>query len=194
MPDFPTALSEALSDHYGAREDFRSPVESKRGFEARVRALEKSYGGGRKAAAAAGIHPDTWTRWKHGQRTPSRASLARIAIAHMSLLRAGKVARKGYPSRFEITATVSCTPVTGSLTRDPKKSRYYNGGRPGATAAHRTFRADKLSSAQVANVVTAWAAGKGPQDVADVLIREIERSYPGRFEFEGNNVTVTVIN
>ena len=193
MADFPTALSEALSDHYGVRDDFRSPVESKRGFEARVRALEKAYGGGRKAAAAAGIHPDTWTRWKHGQRAPSRASLAKIAAAHFSLLRAAKVARKGYPSRIEITATVAAKPKAG-LGREPKKGTYYNGGSAGASRAHRNFRADRLSASQVADVVNAWAAGHGPQYVADLLTSAIERAYPGRFEFEGTNVTVNIID
>lgn len=192
MADFPTALDHALSGHYGARDDYRSPLESKRGFQARTRALEKAYGSQKAAAAAAGIPANTWSKWKRGVQNPSRASLAKIAAAHLSLLRAAKVAGKGYPTRFEIEATVAVKPV-GSRAGRSKKATYYNGGNANAGAAHRRFRADKLSATQTADVVNAWAAGKSPDDVADVLLAAIERAYPGRIEFEGNSVTVTVI-
>ena len=37
---------------------------------------------GRRAAAAAGIPPDQWTRWKSGQRNPSAASLRKLEGAY----------------------------------------------------------------------------------------------------------------
>lgn len=191
MADFPTALDRALTAHYGVREDFRSPVESTRGFKARVGALERAYKTQRAAAAAAGIDPTTWGRWKSGKQTPGRASLLKVAAAHMALLRAVKVARRGYPSRIDVEATVAARPKA-SLGRNPKKNTYYNGGSAGARNAHRKFRADRLTATQLADVVNAWAAGARPVDVADALMREIERAYPGRFEFEGNDVTVTI--
>jgi hypothetical protein len=191
VSDFPTALDAALSGYYGARDDYRSPIESTRGFQARTRALEKAYGSKAAAARAAGIDPNTWSRWTTKGRAPSRASLGRIAAAHFALLRAAKVAKKGYPSRFDITATVACHPV-GSKAGRSKKATYYNGGSSNATRAFRKFRADKLSATQVRGVVGAWAAGQSPDDVAGVLLREVERAYPGRFEFEGTNVTVEI--
>lgn len=192
MADFPTALDRALTDHYGVREDYRSPVESPRGFKARVGALERAYKSQKAAAEAAGISPDTWTRWKTGKQTPGRASLLKVAAAHMALLRAAKVANKGYPSRIDVKAIVAARAKAG-LGRNPKKNTYYNGGKSNDSKAHRTFRADELSAAQVASVVNAWAAGGRPGDVADALLREIERAYPGRFEFEGTDVTVTIV-
>jgi transcriptional regulator with XRE-family HTH domain len=192
VADFVDALDAALHAHYSVRGEFASPVESKRGFQARVRALEKAYGSQAGAARAAGIDPTTWSRWKKGKQTPGRSSLARIAGAHLALLRAAKVASKGYPGGFEIKAIVAGKPV-GLGGRDRKKSTYYNGGSSTATAAERTFRAERLTATQVKDVVNAWAAGKSPDDVATLLMDEIQRAYPARFEFEGNNVTVTIV-
>jgi hypothetical protein len=191
MADFPTALDTALGAFYSVRDDYKSPVESTRGFKARVGALEKAYGSKAAAARAAGISPDTWSRWTTKGRAPGRDSLRKIAAAHIALLRAAKVARKGYPSLISIQATVAASP-SASFGRDPKKKKYYNGGSSSAEGAYRWFNADQLTAQQLRDVVNAWAAGGSPRDVADALQREIERAYPGRFEFEGNNVNVDI--
>lgn len=191
MADFPTALQEALQRHYSVREDYRSPVESRRGLTARMDALKRAYKSDRAAARAAGIAPDTWSRWRHGKQAPGAGSLAKVAAAHLALLRAAKVARKGYPTSFGITAVVAAHPKA-SLGRQPKASTYYNGGSYSSSQAHRQFNTYKLTTEQYRAVVNTWAAGSSPQDVADALTREIERAYPGVFEFEGNQVTVEI--
>lgn len=190
MADFPTALDTALSSFYSVSGDYRSPVESTRGFKARVRALEAAYKSKAAAARAAGISPDTWSRWTTKNRKPTADSLRKVAAAHMALLRAAKVAKKGYPSELGVTATVAAHPKASK--KDPKRGTYYNGGSPTSTQAYRRFNALKLTAQQRRNIVTAWAAGGSPDDVADVFLREIERAYPGSFAFEGNQVTVHI--
>jgi transcriptional regulator with XRE-family HTH domain len=190
VADFPEALDDALRDFYSPRGDYVSPVESKRGFQARVRALEKAHGSKRAAAAAAGISKDTWSRWATGKQMPGPGSLAKVGAAHTALLRAAKVAAKGTPGNIEIYATVACVPV-GPASRS-KKNRYYNGGSSNATGAARTFKADKLTGPQRHDVVTAWAAGHSPQYVADLLRDKITDAYGSKFDFEGHNVSVWI--
>lgn len=187
MADFPEALEKALSGHYGVPEGVRSPLGSKRGFQARARALERAYGSQKGAARAAGVSPDTWSKWKRGVQSPGPASQGKVGSAYTALLRAARVARGHAPGSFSIQATVRCTP-TGPAA--PRLSAYYNGGSATATAAYRWFRAQKLTGSQIDRVVSAWAAGKSPDDVAAQLVTEISRAYPGRFDFEGTNVTV----
>lgn len=186
MADFPAALDAALHGYYSPRGDFRSPVSSPRGLKARVGALEKAYGSPKAAALAAGIHPDTWTRWKKGSRAPAASSLARVETAHVALLRAGKAARRGMPTLISVKAVVACTTVVPGS----RKSNRYNTGGPGAE--FRTFNADRLTGPQIRDVVNAWAAGGSPDHVAGVLTDAIERAYGPRFEFEGNQVRVTI--
>jgi hypothetical protein len=187
VADFPEALDEALSAHYSVQDAFASPIQSKRGFQARTRALEKAYGSKAAAARAAGIDPNTWYRWQKGKQAPGGPSLARVAAAHMALLRAAKVKRRGYPSQIDIKATVACESVMPG--KKPKSLRYNSGG---PNAAYRWFCADRLTASQLRDVVNAWAAGKSPDDVAALLRDEIERAYPGRFDFEGNDVIVNI--
>lgn len=191
MADFPEALDAALRAYYSVTGEYRSGVDTKRGFQARTGALERAYGSQKAAAQAAGVSPDTWSKWKRGKSSPTPASQRKIARAHTSLLRAAKVKAKGYPREFGIRAVVAAHPKS-SLGRTPKAATYYNGGSATATAAHRWFNTLKLKSHQYANVVNAWAAGQSPGDVAGVLSREIEHEYPGNFQFEGNDVTVEV--
>lgn len=189
MADFVEALDEALSDFYSVRGDFVSPVESRRGFQARVRALEKAHGSKRAAAAAAGISKDTWSRWATGKQMPGPGSLAKVSSAHTALLRAAKVAAKGTPGNIEIYATVACVSV---LPGKRKKSNRYNGGTANSPAAARTFKADRLTGPQRHDVVTAWGAGRSPQYVADLLRDKIADAYGSRFDFEGTNVSVWI--
>lgn len=191
MADLPEALDAALSDHYSVRADFKSPVESTRGLKARMRALEKAHGSKKAAAEAAGVPPNTWYRWGTGKQKPGADSLGKVGAAHLALIRAAKVASKGAPSSIAIEATVACVPV-GPTRKDDSKARYYNGGQASATAAHRWFKADKLTGPQLRDIVGTWAAGKSPQAVADVLLDEIQRAYGSRFEFEGNDVNIEI--
>jgi hypothetical protein len=189
VADYVTALAEALDGHYSVRDDFKSPVESTRGFKARVRALEQAYGSKAAAARATGIDPTTWSRWKTKNQTPARASLGKVATAHLALLRAAKVARKGYPRKISIQATVACTTV---VPGKKKKSLRYNGGDPNKSYAYRWFNADRLTGPQIQDVVNAWAAGRSNGYVADLLVDRITSAYGARFAFEGNNVNVNV--
>lgn len=185
MADLPTALNAALTDHYSVRGDFASPVESRRGFQARVRALERAYGTKRAAAEAAGVSKDTWSRWATGKQKVSARSAAKVGDAHMALLRAAKVARKGYPSQINITAIVACLSVTPGAKR---KSLRYNSGNP-----HRKFNADRMTATQVRDVVGAWAAGRSPDYVAQLLLDKIADAYGAQFAFEGTDVEVEIL-
>lgn len=183
MAELPEALDAALSDHYSVRADFRSPVDSNRGFQARVRALEKAHGSKKAAAAAAGISPGTWSRWASGKQKVSGPSLAKVGAAHLALIRAAKVAAKGAPSLIEIQADVACL----SVSPHSKGSNKYNTGQK-----YRWFKAEELTGPQRRDVVTAWAAGQSPQTVADVLLDAIQTAYGSRFAFEGTNVNVEI--
>jgi hypothetical protein len=190
VADFVEALDEALHGFYNPRADYVSPITSTRGFKARVRALEKAYGSKRAAADAAGISRDTWSRWTTKGRTPTAASIDKVGSAHTSLLRAVRAAKKGAPGSIRISATVAVVP-TGSA-KSVKRSKYYNGGTATASGAHREFRADKLTGSQLRDVAGAWAAGRSPQTVADVLLDAIRDAYGNKFAFEGTNVTVDI--
>lgn len=191
MSDFPTALNAALTGHYAPRGDFRSSVDTARGFKARVSALERAYGTKAAAAKAAGIDATTWSRWATGKQKVSARSAAKIDRAHTALLRAAKVARKGHITKLSVRAIVAATDA-GTIPGKKQKSKKYNGGNANAGAAHRWFNADRLSTAQLRNISTAWAAGQTPEQVATLAKDEIASAYSSRFEFEGNNVTVEV--
>lgn len=62
----------------------KSPITQRRGLLSRLRALEKAHGGPRAAAAEAGVHPETWSKWKRGKAKPSPRSLIRVDSAYQS--------------------------------------------------------------------------------------------------------------
>ncbi|MFE0812657.1 hypothetical protein ACFW34_35070 [Streptomyces sp. NPDC058848] len=191
MADFPTALQNALAAHYSPRADFASPIESRRGFKARVSALERAYGTKAAAAKAAGIDATTWSRWATGKQKVSARSAAKVGAAHTALLRAAKVTRKGHIGKLSIKATVACVSVQ-TLPGKRKKSMKYNGGNANASQAFRWFNADRLSTAQLRDISNAWSAGLDPDKMADFVKDRIADAYGARFEFEGSNVTVEV--
>lgn len=191
MADFPNALNEALYAHYTPRADFASPVGSKRGFQARVRALEKAYGTKAAASKAAGIDATTWSRWATGKQKVSARSAAKVDAAHTAILRAAKVARKGHIGKLSIRATVACTSAN-TLPGKKRKSLKYNGGSANSSYAFRWFNADRLSTAQLRDISNAWAAGQTPDQVATLAKDKISDAYSATFEFEGTNVTVEV--
>ena len=59
----------------------KSPPDTRRGLTARMDALERSHGGVKAAAAAAGVTPRTWGGWRKGGR-PSRKSLGGLQSAY----------------------------------------------------------------------------------------------------------------
>lgn len=179
MADFPTALDTALRGHYGVGRELRSPVTSARGFQARVRALEGSYGTKKAAAAAAGVSPSTWGRWATGKQKISDASRNKVAAAYTALKRAAKVDAKGPITKLHVEAVVAA--------KGPN-STYRNRHRGG----WRTFRADRLTAAALATITGAFKAGRSPRAVADVAYAEIKNAYGSPFEFEGETVFVEV--
>lgn len=193
MAEFPHALKTALDAYYGARGAFRpiaSPVSSRRGLTARLSALEKAYGTPKAAAAAAGIHPDTWQRWKRGTRTPAKASADKVEKAHGGIVRALAVKAKGAPAGITIHAVVVCNGPNGKYKNTHNSGPLSNNATSGS--GYRPFRADALTDSQRRDVATAYAAGQTPRAVADVLLRAIERQYPEPFSFEGHNVVVEI--
>lgn len=175
MPDFPTALNDALRGWYPPPGGIRSPVSSHRGQAARMAALERSYGSKKAAAAAAGIGASTWRAWTtHGtsHRPPSAASQRKLDDAYRSLLRAVQVRRTPRPTTMNIYALV---------VADPNGSRYVN------RTPERMFKAEKGG---VGPAVDAWLRGDSPDQVAAAALDGIAAAYGTRFAFEGENVYV----
>jgi len=180
MSDFPTALDAALTEHYGAR-GIKSSVDSTRGFKARLNALEKAYGTKRAAAAAIGVHKDNYTKWTTKGQKPSAASLRKVDAAYQALNRAKRARRPGTltaPRKMHVQADVACV---------GPNTTYYNKG--SAAASYRWFRADR-PNLNLADMATAWAAGRPPGEVADRALEAVQNAYGYRFEFEGHNVNV----
>lgn len=78
--NLPEALEQALSARYPAK-TIASPVHTSRGFQARLRALEKAGKGEKGAAQLVGVTLRTWRGWKAGKK-PSKRSLAALEGAH----------------------------------------------------------------------------------------------------------------
>ena len=190
MADLGEALDAALRAYYRVAE-VKTPVTQRRGLLARMNQLEKLHqregdrpgAAGRRAAASAGIAPDTWTRWRAEQRRPSAASLRKLEAAYArqvtvpALRRALK--RKRTPDKVTVTAEVWWT--------DSDKK---NNGE------HRTVKLVGLRASMV-RVVRAWGAA-GPEAAADAFERACAQVYrvpdnadgtPG-IQFKGDNVII----
>lgn len=190
MSELPEALDHALAARYRWTEPKR-PVTHGQGRKARMNAIQKATGGGRKEAArAARIPLSTWNDWVAGRRAPSPRNLRKLEAAFSRLVMApamaAQITRKGYPTQWAITAVV---------VADPDSSRYINGHPPGLTKpqaynlrspAYRTFNATGVDGRAVVN---SWLTS-GPDAAAQALKAGIERSYGGPFGFEGDRTVV----
>lgn len=99
MATLPEALDAALTERYAATRDLRSSPSSKVGAAARMRALEAHFTqkgdragyATKRVAAALGITPRTWQRWKAGTRAPNAA---KIEGAHNRLIRLPRMIKR----------------------------------------------------------------------------------------------------
>jgi hypothetical protein len=192
MADLAGALDAALRARYRVAE-VKTPITQRRGLLARMNQLEKLHtrkgdrpgSAGRRAAAAAGIPPDQWTRWKKGQRTPSAASLRKLEGAYSRQVTQPAFRRaiktRGVPAKVTVTATVKWS------TSDRKQ---YNAIR------HRTVRLFQMRPV-MGPTIRAWVAA-GPQAAADAFQRGVSAQHsepdeedgrPG-IEFEGDHVQI----
>lgn len=117
MADLAGALDAALRARYGWT-GVKTPITQRRGLLARMNQLEKRHtqkgdrpgAAGRRAARAAGIPPDQWTRWKKGQRKPSAASLAKLEKTYKDTFPLPALRRsikaKGVPDKVNVTADI----------------------------------------------------------------------------------------
>ncbi|OWF56898.1 hypothetical protein B1H41_22580, partial [Xanthomonas vasicola pv. vasculorum] len=117
MADLAGALDAALRARFRIAE-VKTPITQRRGLLARMNQLEKLHArkgdrpgaAGRRAAAAAGLPPDQWKRWKDGQRAPSPRSLRRLERAYVdqiTLPAYRKSAKeKGAPNKVNVRAEV----------------------------------------------------------------------------------------
>lgn len=189
------ALDTALKARYGWSEPLR-PSTHRQGLKARMGRIQKATGGNRRAAAkAAGIPYSTWGDWQTGRRSPSPRNLRKLEAAFSRIVMApaiaAKLAVKGYPAEIHITAVV---------VGDPEGRRYINGQEQGVSKReaatftekpeYRTFRADGISTKAV---VSAWLH-YGPGQAADTLGQELEAAYGTEFGFEGDRVTVGLVD
>ncbi|MBW5252035.1 hypothetical protein JGS39_24050 [Streptomyces sp. P01-B04] len=172
---FPEALDGALRGWYPVA-GIKSPISQRRGFTARLNALERALGGRRAAAAAMGIGYSTWGAWfAKKPRGASAASLRKVDDAYAQLLRTKTVTKTSGPGLMVVTADV---------VADPRKSRYRN------KTLRRQFKADQLGKAGIRPIVLRWQNGGSPADVAAVAIAAIKSAYSTEFAFEGDSVTV----
>lgn len=185
MADLAEALDEALTARYPIPE-VKTPVTQRRGLMARMNQLEKQFqqpgdrkgAAGRRAAKAAGIAPDTWTRWKNNQRKPGAASLRKLEGAYARYIQAPKLKARvngqGAPNLVRVTATIK-------WSSSPKKN--YN------KQAHRSTTLEGMRGVMV-GVIRAWATA-GPEAAADALERGAASVYRSdEIKFEGDHVEV----
>lgn len=159
--DLAQALDDALSRRYPPMTvDIRSPATSNRGAAARMRALEKhfTYKGDhagaatKRVAAALGITPRTWQRWKAGTRKPNAAVLEG---AHKRLIQLPRMIRrigpKGTPPPNSVKVANAIIIWNGYRNQTEKRSTTLGGMRQ-----------------VMAKVTEAWAA-RGPERAAKVF-------------------------
>lgn len=192
MADLEGALDAALRARYRVAE-VRTPITQRRGLLGRMNQLEKLHArkgdrpgaAGRRAATAAGLPPDQWTRWKKGQRTPSPASLRKLEGAYSRQVTQPaflkSVRSKKAPKEVRITGTIRWT--------DSPRKRYN-------ASPHRTTVLTGMGPTMAA-VVRAWVAA-GPEAAADAFQRGASAVYkvvddddgtPG-IKIEGDEVTI----
>jgi hypothetical protein len=186
VADLAEALDQALRDRY-PKPEIRRPATHRQGLLARMNQLEKQFtakgdrkgAAGRRAAKAAGIAPDTWTRWKNNQRQPGAASLRKLEAAYTRLVQLPKFRQKvngqQAPNRVRVTATIR-------WSKSPKSN--YN------KTAQRTTTLEGMRGVMV-GVIRAWATA-GPEAAADALERGAASVYRSdEIKFEGDEVEIT---
>jgi hypothetical protein len=185
MADLAGALDTALRARYPVRA-VTTPTTQRRGLTARMNQLEKKFSGernpGAAAAKAAGIAPATWTRWKAGQRAPSKASLGKLDAAYNKLIAFPKLRRK-----------VNALPVPEkvNVTADVVWNGYVN------RVAKRTVKFRTNVRTVMVATIRAWGR-QGPEAAADVFQRglaDAESNAPNTEDepgivFDGNEVEI----
>jgi hypothetical protein len=190
VADLPEALDAALRARYRITE-VRTPITQRRGLLARMNQLEKLHtrpgdrpgSAGRRAAIAAGLPPDQWTRWKKGQRAPSAASARKLEGAYNRQITLPafrkKTQEKKAPNKVTVTAEIWWT--------DSDKKN--NGDQ-------RTVKLTGMRTAMIATI-RAWIAA-GPEAAAEAFQRGTARVYrvpdnddgtPG-IQFLGSSVSI----
>jgi len=173
------ALDEALYRWYRPK-TFASPVTSTRGREARIRALERTYGSGKAAAQAAGVGPSTWRAWttkSASRRAPSPMNARKLEHAYGLTIRATRTARILAPTEIQVTAVVVGDPA-GAKYKNPKEKR--------------TFRAER-DGTPAREAVAEWKNNGSPAAVADAALRGVKSAYGIPFAFEGTDVVVRLV-
>lgn len=175
------ALDAALRDRYPVPQ-VRRPATHRQGLTARLNALEKLHArqgdrpgaAGRRAAKAIGIAPDTWTRWKNGQRKPSAASLRKIEGAY-----ARNVVLPKMRTRVNNLPVPNSVTVTAVINWNGYKNRQQ----------HRSTTLGNMRTVMV-HVIRAWA-NLGPDAAADAFERgAAENESVSYIKFEGDDVEV----
>lgn len=181
--NLPEALGGALSARYGWAEPKR-PATHTIGRQARMRRIMAAVGGSRKAAAAAaGIPYSTWGHLMGARRHASAANLRKIESAFARLVMspaiAAKIAAKGYPKLWIVSAVV---------VADPRSRRYLNRkvDGPGGEEGWRAFKGEGLRGKRI---VDPWLS-LGDEAAAQALEAEVGRVYGGPWAFEGDHVGV----
>lgn len=129
---------------------------------------------GRRAAKAAGIAPDTWTRWKNNQRTPSAGSLRKLEGAYARFVQLPKFRRRvnatNAPNRVRVTAVINWN---GYVNR----------------TAQRSTTLENMRAVMV-RVIRAWAMA-GPEAAADAFQQGVASAHNTNFVlFEGDRVEI----
>lgn len=185
MATLAEALDAALRDRYMPGE-IKSPVTTARGLNARLRALEAHFQrkGERKGAetkrvaAALGISPVTYRRWRNGKQRPN---LNKIADAHHQLIVLPRMRRR-----------LQAKPPPNSVTVEAEIK--WNGYRNPTAQRSTTLGGMR---AVMARTIRAWAT-EGAQKAADVFQRDTATAHnvpnsddaPGIL-FEGNSVHIS---
>jgi hypothetical protein len=165
------ALDQALTAKYPAR-TITSPPHTSRGFQARIRALEKAEGGEKGAAQAVGVTVRTWRGWKTG-RKPSKRSLSALEAAHESV--AARRARQ---------AAQRAVKRSGDQVVVRASADFWWHGEEDYSRGQRTVTFDPIDISQV---ITHWIIDDKP-GMADAFHAAVEDAYGYPVIFHGNDV------
>lgn len=168
--NLPEALDQALTARYPAR-TIASPPHTTRGFQARLRAIEKAGKGEKGAAELVGVTVRTWRAWKTG-RKPSKRSLAALEAAHQS-----QASAKARRSAERTVKRDGSQWVSVRITADiwwHDEEDYSRG--------HRTTRLDPID---LSGVLAAWTINDLP-GMATAFNAAVEDTYGYPVTFHGD--------
>lgn len=189
MAEIGEAVLESLDGLAGAGGEPVSGIDSYRGRTARMRAVEREYGGEREAARAVGVQLRTWRAWQRKGARLAAGSVRKLSGAAGAVYRAARLRALDRYLRNVRSSPRVCARIRWI---DSPKRAYMpkdNGWR--------CTNLDSLTGTDMRDLIPHWVAGDAPA-AGEAFQRLTSAAYgrnwarPGdRILFEGDNCSVT---